>query len=704
MADVVTLSREGPIAVLTIDNPPVNAMSQSVRAGLDQHFRTASSDAAVKAILVLCAGRTFIAGADLKEFDTGVHPPLHRDLFAAFEGSAKPVIVGLHGTALGAGAEFALACHYRCAVPDAKIGLPELTLGIIPGAGGTQRLPRVIGARAALEFILNAAPVAAQKAKEIGLVDRVLDGELRAGAIAYARELVSQGAQPRPTSKLSVDTSGFDEAFIQSSLAGVRKKMRGQRAPDYAVEAIQAAIALPFEQGLNRETEIANLTLDSLESKALRHLFFAEREVAKIPGLAESVQPRNIRKVGIVGAGTMGSGIAIACADAGLEVTIIDAGAEALARGLSSIKKTYESSVARGRITAAQQAERTALVRGANELAALADVDLVIEAVFEDMALKQDIFRTLGKVCRADAILASNTSTLDLDAIAAVSGRAAQVVGLHFFSPANIMRLLEIVRGRNTSQETLATALAIAKRLRKVGVVVGVCYGFVGNRMMLDGYVREADQLLLEGATPEQVDRVIEDFGFAMGPFKMNDMGGNDVALRARETTGIRAQRPSPYNESIDEMARMNRLGQKTGVGFYRYEKGDRTPLHDAETDSIIAKVAARFGVKRRASISDAEVQLRCVYPLINEGAKILAEGIAYRSGDIDVIWTTGYGFPRFRGGPMFYADSIGLANVLAEMKRLHALHGHYWEPAPLLAELAAKKSTFQEWSKSRKA
>ncbi len=702
MADVVSLRRADAVAVLTIDNPPVNAMSASVRRGLLDQVRALRKDASLEAVVIVCAGRTFIAGADLREFDTGVGEPSYRELFATVEQFPRPVIAAIHGTALGAGVEFALACHYRCASPDAKLGLPELTLGIIPGAGGTQRLPHLIGARQALEVILSATPVSASDAKSMGLVDRIISADLTDGAIAYARELVAGGAKPRPTSELPVDTQGFDEAFIQQSLAAVRKKLRGQRAPDYAVEAVKAATQLPFEQGLKRETEIAQITLDSLESKALRHLFFAEREVARIPDLPESVKARPINRVAIIGAGTMGTGIAIACADTGLKVEIVDANAEALSRGLGSVRKSYESSVARGRIHATQLEQRLALIHGATQLEDLADVDLVIEAVFEDMQLKKDIFKRLGASRCSDAILATNTSTLDLDEIAAVSGRPESVVGLHFFSPANVMRLLEIVRGKRTSPETLATALAIAKKLRKVGVVVGVCYGFVGNRMMLDGYVREADQLLLEGATPEQVDRVIEAFGFAMGPFKMNDMGGNDVALRARETTGIRKFRPSPYNETIDEMARLNRLGQKTGVGFYRYEAGNRTPLADVRTPEIIAQVAQRFGIKQR-SMSDEEIQVRCVYPLINEGARILSEGIAYRSGDIDVIWTTGYGFPRFRGGPMFYADSLGLRNVYEEVCRLHALHGHYWEPAPLLKQLAESGGTFADWSKQRK-
>jgi 3-hydroxyacyl-CoA dehydrogenase len=692
VSDVVTVERRGPVAVVCVNEPPVNAMSAAMRAGLLKAF-TELQGQDIGAVLLTAAGRTFIAGADLREFDSGVEPPAYYDVFAVIENFAKPVVVALHGTALGAGVEIALACHYRCASRDAKLGLPELTLGIIPGAGGTQRLPRLIGAKAAAEFILSAAPVGAEQAQKLGVVDRIVDGDLVAGALAYANELIAAKAPTRPTAALKVDSTGFDDAFVASALAQAGKRMRGQRAPEVAIEAIRTATKTSLVEGLKTEKLLGDAALQSTESKALRHLFFAEREVARIPGLPENVTPKSIASVGIIGAGTMGRGIAIACADAGLSVLLIDTASDALNRGLDAIKSSYDSAVQKGRITKEQALARTQLIQGQTELEKLANVDLVIEAVFESMELKKQIFGKLGAICRKDAILASNTSTLDLNVIAASSGRPEQVVGLHFFSPANVMRLLEIVRGDKTSQQVLATAVALSKKLRKVGVVVGVCYGFVGNRMMLEGYFREADQLLLEGATVEQIDRVVENFGFAMGPWKVNDMAGNDVSTKSREAPGVRDGKPAPYHNVVDALVAAGRLGQKTSTGFYKYADG-RTPLHDTEVDAIIVKVATELKIERRA-ISDQEVEIRCIYPLINEAARILEEGIAYRAGDIDVIWTTGYGFPRFRGGPLFYADTIGVKKVYEEIVRLHAKHGHYWKPAPLLAKLAASNGTF---------
>lgn len=693
---VVRIERRDRVAVVSVDSPPVNAMSAEMRKGLFDAFASLKSDSNLGAVVLAAAGRTFIAGADLKEFDTGVEPPAYYDVFALIENFPKPVVVAWHGTALGAGVEVGLACHYRCASKDAKLGLPELTLGIIPGAGGTQRLPRLIGAKAAAEFILGAAPVGVEQAVKLGLVDRVIEGNLTDGAVKYAQELIASNAPVRPTAARAVDTNGFDDAFIQSALANAAKRMRGQRAPEVAIDAIRTATKTSLADGLKREKELGDAAIASAESKALRHLFFAEREVARIPGLPESVKTKDIQRVGIIGAGTMGRGIAIACADAGMSVVIIDAAADALQRGLDAIRATYDSSVKKGRLTAEQLEARMKTIRGETQMEKLADVDLVIEAVFENMDLKKTIFAQLGKICRADAILATNTSTLDVNVIAESSGRPASVVGLHFFSPANIMRLLEIVRGAKTSQEVLATSVALAKRLRKVGVVVGVCYGFVGNRMMLEGYFREADQLLLEGATVEQIDRVVEHFGFAMGPWKVNDMAGNDVSTKSREAPGVRDGKPAPYHVVVDALVAAGRLGQKTGKGFYRYEDG-RTPLHDPETDAIIEREAARLGIQRR-TISDQEVETRCVYPLINEAAKILEDGIAYRASDIDVIWTTGYGFPRFRGGPLFYADTAGVKKVYEEIARLHQQHGHYWKPANLLKQLAETGGTFSTW------
>lgn len=697
MGQVVTVERCGRVAVVSVDNPPVNAMSAAMRRGLLDAFVGLKGDATVDAVVLVAAGRTFVSGADLREFDTGVETPAYYDVFAEIENFAKPVVVALHGTALGAGVEVALACHYRCAVKEAKLGLPELTLGIIPGAGGTQRLPRLIGAKGAAEFILSAAPVGAEAAQKLGIIDRIIDGDLTAGAVTYAQELITAKAPTRPTAALKVDVTGFDAEFIKGALATAAKRMRGQRAPEVAIEAIRTATQTSLTDGLKREKELGDAALASAESKALRHLFFAEREVARIPGLPESVKPKSIERVGIIGAGTMGRGIAIACADAGLDVLLIDTAADALARGIDAIRANYQSSMQKGRVTAEQMAARLQLIQGQTGLEKLAEVDLVIEAVFESMDLKKQIFGQLGTICRADAILASNTSTLDLNVIAESSGRPAQVVGLHFFSPANVMRLLEIVRGTKTSPEVLATAVALGKKLRKVGVVVGVCYGFVGNRMMLEGYFREADQLLLEGATVEQIDRVVQNFGFAMGPWVVNDMAGNDVSTKSREAPGVRDGKPLPYHSVVDALVSAGRLGQKTGKGFYSYADG-RTPLHDAETDAIIERVAKELKITRR-TISDQEVETRCTYPLINEAARILEDGIAYRSSDIDVIWTTGYGFPRFRGGPLCYADTVGIKKVYEEILRLHQLHGYYWQPAPLLEKLAKSGGTFAAWT-----
>lgn len=697
MGAIVSVRHEGQVAVIVIDSPPVNAMSQPMRSELLDAFTSLSTNAKVGAVLLTCTGRTFISGADLKEFDTGVGEPGYHELFGVIENFQRPVVAALFGTAMGAGVEIALACHYRVAAVDAKLGLPEVTLGIIPGAGGTQRLPRLIGAKAALDMILSAAPIGAAKAHELGIVDEVITGDLLSGAIAYTKNLVATGAKPRPTASRSVDATGFDDASVQAALADAAKKWRGQQAPQRAAEAIRFSTQLPLSEGVKREREISLAAEKSVESQALRHLFFAEREVSRIPGLPESVKPREIRSVAIVGAGTMGRGIAICFADAGIPVQLIDTSTDAVKRGADAIRKTYESSVTKGRLTGEQMEQRIASIRTGTDISAVAGVDLVIEAAFESMQVKKDLFTKFDALCGPDAILATNTSTLDINVIAGMTRRPESVIGLHFFSPANVMRLLEIVRGDKTSPQTLATSVALAKKLRKIGVVVGVCYGFVGNRMMLEGYVREADQLLLEGATVQQIDRVIEAFGFAMGPFTMSDMAGNDIALKAREVPGVRDGKPRPYNEVIDALARANQLGQKTGAGFYRYEAGNRTPLHNPLTDATIARLAGELAIKSR-TISDEEVEVRCVYPLINEGARILEEGIAYRSGDIDVIWTTGYGFPRFRGGPMFYADSVGLKTVYERIRGLHAEHGHYWKPAALLEKLARSGGKFSDW------
>lgn len=698
MSAVVTHKIVDGIAVIVINSPPVNALSQAIRAELLETVTKLNGDNAVKAMVIRSEGNAFMAGADIKEFDSAMQPPMPYDLFGAMEQSSKLVIAALHGVALGAGGELAISCHFRCATPDARIGFPEITLGILPGASGSQRLPRLIGAVNAAEMTLTGAPAVAADAIKTGLIDKIIEGDLEAGAIAYAKELLAANTKPRRTSELTTDTSGWNAEFLKEIRKKAGKPFRGQESIEWNIEAIQAAIDLPFAKGLQKETELAEKAIASDESKALRHIFFAEREVSKIPGLDKNAPTIDIKKVAVIGAGTMGGGIAMNFVNVGIPVTILDMNAEALQRGLATMRKNYDFSLKRGSLTPEKLEERMSLVSTTTNYSDLGDVDLVIEAVFENMELKQKIFKQLDEVCKPQAILATNTSTLDINEIATATSRPEKVIGLHFFSPANVMKLVEIVRPEKVSDETLATAVAICKKIRKVGVVVGVCFGFVGNRMMLEGYVREADQMILEGATPEQVDRVIYNFGFAMGPCAMNDMAGNDVGRNSRIMTGIKEQRPSPYHELVDKLAELGRFGQKSGSGFYKYVDGDRTPHHDPETDKIIEGLAAQFGIERKP-LSDEEVEKRCVYSLINEGAKILEDGIAYRPGDIDVVYCFGYGFPRRRGGPMKYADLVGLDKVYADICELNKRFGDdYWKPSELLGKLAKAGKTFDQW------
>lgn len=697
MSAVVTHKVIDGIAVIVINSPPVNALSQSIRAGLLEAVTTLNNDAAIKAIVIRSEGIAFMAGADISEFDDAPQPPSCYELFDAMEQSPKLVIAALHGVALGAGGELAISCHYRCGVVDARIGFPEITLGILPGASGSQRLPRLIGAVNAANMTLSAAPVATPGAIETGLMDKLIEGDLEVGAIAYAKELIAAGAAPRRTSEMTADTTGWDDEYLAGARKKASKPFRGQQAIEWNIEAIQAAIDLPFDQGLIKETELAEIAIASDESKALRHVFFAERAVSKIPGLSKDAEKQPIKKVGVIGSGTMGGGIAMNFISVGIPVVLLDMTEEALEKGLATIRKNYGFSLRRGTLTPEKLEERMGLVTTTTNYDDLKDVDLVIEAVFENMELKQKIFKQLDEVCKPETILGTNTSTLDVNEIANATSRPDKVIGLHFFSPANVMKLVEIVRPDKVSDETLATCVALSKKIRKVGVVVGVCFGFVGNRMMLEGYVREADQMMLEGATPEQVDRVIFDFGFAMGPCAMNDMAGNDVGLNSRVMTGVKDLRPTPYHEIVDKLATLGRFGQKSGVGFYRYEEGDRTPHHDDETDKIIAEEAARLGIERKP-MSDEEVEKRCVYSLINEGAKILEDGIAYRPGDIDIVYCFGYGFPRRRGGPMKYADLVGLDKVYADVCKYHEQFGEYWEPSELLGKLAKAGKTFDQW------
>jgi len=700
MSDNVSLEVVNKIALVMINEPPVNAVNQQMRAGLLDSFKEIDQRDDVAAALIICEGRTYMAGADLNEFDTGVGEPGYREVYAAIENCSKIVVTAMHGTAFGGGLECALSCHYRCAVADARVGLPELSLGIIPGAGGTQRLPRVVGAKAAVEMIFGIAAIPAQKALDIGLIDRILEGDLKTEALAYVEELLAADSPLRRTSDMTVDTEGYDEAFISEMKTLAAKRMRGQNAPNLLLEAIDNAINLPFEEGIRLENQTGEEAIVSAEARGLRHVFFAEREIARIPGLDKSTEALPIKTVGILGSGTMGIGISIAFADAGLEVTMVDPSAEALERGLSMIEKTYDQSAAKGRISEAQKKERFGNINSAASYDSLSDVDLVIEAVFEDMDLKKKVFAELDGVCKAGAILASNTSTLDINEMAAVTKRPEAVIGLHFFSPANIMKLLEIVRTDKTSSEVVVSALKLARQIRKMGVVVGIGseFGFVGNRMLTMGYMREADQMLLEGASIKQIDRAIYDFGFPMGPWAMNDIAGIDILNSVLESTGAAAANPKPFYHVSRALAALGRYGQKSGSGFYKYEAGDRRPHLDPLVDEIIKQEAAKLGIEAR-KISDEEIQQRCIYALINEGAKLLDENIVYRAADIDVIWHYGYGFPRYKGGPMFYADLIGVKEVYETICRFQEHFGHYWTPAPLLEKLAKEGSGLLEWT-----
>ncbi len=690
---VVELEKNESVAVLWVDNPPVNSISQAVRQELMLRLSEAVADDEVAALILAARGRTFMAGADITEFDAGPKPPLLTEVVEALEAAPKPVIAALHGFALGGGLELALGCHYRLAAPGTRLGFPEVNLGIIPGATGTQRAPRLIGARAALDLITTARQIGAEEAKELGLIDRLAKGDLIADAQAFAGEIIESGAAVRRISEMAVDPATVPDGLFDETRQKLAKKRRGFEAPQVAVTAVEAAVTLPYGEGVLRERELVRERRVSAQSKALRHLFFAERECARIPGLPKETATRDIERVAIIGAGTMGGGIAMAFADSGFPVTLLEINQDALGAGLERIAKTYSASVARGRLTDAEAEARRGRITGTTSYDDLAGADLVIEAVFEKMEVKKQVFEALDKVARPGAILASNTSYLDLDEIAAATGRPGDVIGLHFFSPANVMKLLEIVRGARTAPEVLATATRLAKRIGKVGVVAGVCLGFIGNRM-LQGYAREAGLLLLEGASPSDVDAALYGFGMAMGPFAVADLAGIDIGYMLRQSLD-----PAQYEAKAfvvhNRLVEMGRKGQKTGAGFYRYEEGNRTPQPDPEVETLIAEEAAKLGIERRA-IEAPEIVDRCILALVNEGARILDEGIAYRAGDIDVVYVNGYGFPRTRGGPMHYADHLGLAEVLKTIEGFAQRFGpRWWTPAPLLQRLAAEGSTF---------
>jgi 3-hydroxyacyl-CoA dehydrogenase len=694
MNDVVNLRTEGRTGVIEINSPPVNALSQTVRMGIMQSLKSAIEDDGVEAIVLICSGRTFIAGADIREFGLPPKKPNLPEVVAALEASTKPVVAAIHGTALGGGFEIALGCHYRVARSDARIGLPEVKLGLLPGAGGTQRLPRLIGVQAALPIMMSGDPVGAVKAAELGAVDHVVQNDL------LKEKLLAEDAPLRRLCDRQIDPASVPENYYDDFRVANARRMRGYFSPERIISAVQAAVEMTFENGMKRERELFTECMRSPESVALRHVFFAERQAAKVAGLPKDTPIRTIESVAMIGAGTMGGGIAMNFASKGIPVYMVDVDAAAIERGMSVVRSNYMRGVKKGRMSEAQFEALMKLFIPATDYADLADVDLVIEAVFENMAVKKEIFKRLDKVCKPGAILASNTSTLDLNEIAQATSRPQDVVGMHFFSPANIMRLLEVVEGAETAPDVLATVMQLARKIGKVGVVSGVCHGFIGNRM-LEGYIREAGLMLLEGARPEQIDRVLYEFGMPMGPIAMGDLAGIDVGAKVREERRRKGTFPADERFGLvaDRLVAMGRCGQKTGAGVYLYEAGSRTPQPDPEVQALIEGEAARLGIRQR-QISDEEILTRCIYPLINEGARILEEGIARRAGDIDVVWINGYGFPPYRGGPMHYADSVGLHKIYKQIciyrDTLSKGFG-YWEPAPLLEKLAREGGKFAE-------
>jgi len=684
LSQYVTVTRQDEIAVVTLDNPPVNALSFHLREPLYNALTELRDDASVAAVVIACGGRTFISGADITEFGTpkALQEPNLPMLCALLESMPKPAVAAIHGTALGGGLELALACHYRVADPEARLGLPEVKLGLLPGSGGTVRLPRLVGAEKALRMIVSGTPIGAKEAQESGLVDQIAGGDLAADAVAFARSKVGEKLVPVRERTVGADLAAFDALVKETT-----KKARGLEAPVAAAQAVRNALTMDFDEALKAERAAFVRLVQGDQSRAQRHLFFAEREAAKVPGIDKDVQPRPVKKAGVIGAGTMGGGIAMALANGGIPVTMLEMNMEALKRGLGVIEKNYATSVSRGSLSEEKKAERLGRIKGTTDYADLADCDLIIEAVFEEMAVKKEVFAKLDKVARPGAVLATNTSYLDVNEIAASTSRPADVLGMHFFSPANVMRLLEIVRGEKTAPDVLATALAVARQAGKVAVVVGVCHGFVGNRM-LAARSAEGEDLLLEGATPQQIDKVFTDFGWPMGPFAMGDLAGLDIGWRNRKALGKTAV-------IGDALCEMGRFGQKTGRGFYLYEAGSREPKVDPEVEKLIEDKAREKGINRR-EISAEEITERTLYPMINEGAKILEEKIATRASDIDIVWTNGYGFPIGKGGPMFWAELEGIRKIVDRLEYWHGRTGKAgFKPAPLLKQLAETGGSF---------
>ena len=710
MSNLVRLSVERGIGVITVENPPVNALSPGVPEGILEGVKQFGQDDSVSAIVLIGGGRTFIAGADIKEFGKITSGqkrggPGLTNVIEHLENSPKPTVAAIHGTAFGGGLETAQGCHYRVALASAQVGQPEVKLGIIPGAHGTQRLPRLAGVQKAVEMCAIGDPVSAADARDHGIVDRVVEGrgyeELLAGAVEFAAEIAEAGG-PHPKASERDERLGTPEeaaAICDAARAKVRKVRRGYMAPLKAIDAVQAAVTLPFAEGIKREAEIFRECLFSTQSKALIHAFFSERQVRKIPDVPRDTPTRPIRSAAVLGAGTMGGGIAMAYANVGIPVRLKEVTPEALDKGVATIRKNYERSVKRGRFTPEFVEQRMGLITPQTSWDGFEEADIVVEAVFENMALKKEVFKQIDSTARQGAVLATNTSTLSVDEIASVTSRPEDVIGHHFFSPANVMRLLEIVRGRETAKDVVATSMGLARTLKKVGVLVGNCHGFVGNRMF-HPYRREAQFLAEEGAKPSRIDSIMYEFGAAMGPMAVGDLAGLDVGMRVRKEAPHLYPPGTRRPLAEDALCELGRYGQKTGAGWYRYG-ADRSRNEDPEVDALLERVAAEAGIAQR-EIDDDEIRDRLVYALVNEGARILEEGFALRSSDIDIIYLYGYGFPPHRGGPMFYADTVGLASVLARVKELHAAHGHWWRPAPLLEELAGQGKTFAEWDKAR--
>jgi 3-hydroxyacyl-CoA dehydrogenase len=692
----VSYAKEGPIAILTIDNPPVNALSVAVRQGLLDALHRALADSAVAAIVLIGKGSAFIAGADIREFGKPPQPPRLTAVIDEIEASAKPVIAAIGGVALGGGLEVALGCHFRIGSPRAQAGLPEVKIGIVPGAGGIERLPRLIGIEPALKMMVSGDPVRAPKARELGILDAVVEGDLLAEAVAYAQRIVAEKTPICRLNQMPVPGADGDwRKLLAAQRTAANKQNRGQISPQRVIDCIENAITLPFDKAMAETIRTINELIPSEQAKALRYAFFAEREAGKVPDIDAKVAARPLRQAAVIGAGTMGAGIAMCFADAGIPAQILESSAEALDKGLARIGTLYDDMVQKGRIRAEDCAKRLSLITKAAGYDAIGGADIVIEAAFEEMGVKKEVFAKLDKAMKPEAVLATNTSYLDVDEIALATKRPQNVIGLHFFSPANVMKLLEIVRGKATATDVVATSQALAKTIGKVGVVCGVCHGFVANRSR-GAMTREAGFLVDEGALPQQVDRVLYDFGMPMGPFAVGDLAGIDVGWRVRRAMDATRPRDHRYSPTGDRLYELGRYGQKTGKGWYRYEPGGRTPLPDPEVEAVILKSSRDQGITRR-NISDEEILARCLYAGINEGAKLLDEGIALRASDIDVMWLYGFGFPRWRGGPMFWADTVGLAKVYDSVKGFHREHGILWTPSPLLQRLAESGKGFTE-------